>query len=109
MARHPNPKRYRTIAYLSSPLTAAALAAGLSLGAPIVEGALAPVLAQGRVEVSAEFRAALQPYGRWEHHSRWGEVWAPANRSQDWRPYSAGCWSYTDDWGWYWVSDQEED
>ena len=70
MARHP--ESYRTVAYLQSPLIAAALAAGLSLSAPIVDGALAPVLAQGRVEVSAEFRAALQPYGRWERHARWG-------------------------------------
>src|SRR5947209_7908893 len=72
----------------------------------IVEGGNAPVLAQG---ISVEFRSALQPYGRWDRVSRWGEVWVPANRPREWRPYSVGRWAYTDDWGWYWASDQEED
>src|SRR5258708_3328044 len=107
MARHP--ARYRIVACLSSPVMAAALATGLSLCWPIADGARAQVLAQDRVEGSAEFRAALQPYGRWDRHARWGEVWVPANRPRDWRPYTVGRWSYTDDWGWYWVSDQEED
>ncbi len=66
--------RSRTIVRLSSPLIAAALLTGLSASWPILEGAFAPVLAQERVAVSAEFRTALQPFGRWEHHSRWGDV-----------------------------------
>ena len=32
----------------------------------------------------------------------------PANRSRDWRPYTVGRWAYTDDWGWYWISDDSE-
>ena len=32
----------------------------------------------------------------------------PACRA-DWRPYEYGHWVYTDEWGWYWVSDDEED
>ena len=63
--------------------------------------------AQGQI-ASAEFRTALQPYGRWQQHSRWGEVWSPANRARDWRPYTVGRWAYTDDWGWYWISDAAE-
>ena len=62
--------------------------------------------AQGPVK--AEFRAALEPYGRWQRHARWGEVWTPADRPRDWRPYTVGHWAYTDDWGWYWVSDEPE-
>ena len=58
--------------------------------------------------VKAEFRAALEPYGRWQRHARWGEVWTPADRPHDWRPYTVGHWAYTDDWGWYWVSDEPE-
>ena len=27
----------------------------------------------------------------------------------DWRPYEYGHWVYTDDWGWYWVSDDHEE
>ena len=56
----------------------------------------------------SEFRTALEPHGRWQRHSRWGEVWIPANRSRDWRPYTVGRWVYNEDWGWYWVEDQEE-
>ena len=58
--------------------------------------------------VKAEFRAALEPYGRWQRHARWGEVWTPANRPREWRPYTVGRWAYTDDWGWYWISDEPE-
>jgi hypothetical protein len=90
-------------------LIAAVMATGLSASWPIVEGAFAPVLAQEKVANSAEFRTALQSFGRWERHPRWGDVWVPMNRPRDWRPYTVGRWDYTDDWGWYWVSDQEED
>jgi hypothetical protein len=89
-------------------LIAAALMMTSSFNWPIVGGAVTSALAQ-RLSVSAEFRTALQPYGRWAHHSRWGDVWIPAGRSRDWRPYTVGRWAYTDDWGWYWVSDQEEE
>ena len=66
------------------------------------------VPSQSRVQASAEFRTALEPYGRWQRHSRWGDVWIPANRPRDWRPYTLGRWVYTDDWGWYWISDNSE-
>jgi len=65
--------------------------------------------AQAQVSESADFQVALEPYGRWERHSRWGQVWIPAKVARDWRPYTVGRWAYTDDWGWYWVSDQAED
>ena len=50
---------------------------------------------QSRLQASAEFRTALEPHGRWQRHSRWGDVWIPANRPRDWRPYTAGRWLYT--------------
>jgi hypothetical protein len=74
---------------------------------PTVTGTLS--FAQAQVSESADFRVALEPYGRWERHSRWGEVWIPTKVGRDWRPYTVGRWAYTDDWGWYWVSDQPED
>jgi hypothetical protein len=75
---------------------------------PTATGTLS--FAQAQVsESSADFRVALEPYGRWERHSRWGEVWVPTKVARDWRPYTVGRWAYTDDWGWYWVSDQAED
>ena len=85
------------------------LLTGLSLtvagiSAPIVTGGGTPAYAQ----VSAEFQAALEPYGEWRRHPRWGEVWVPDDRPRDWRPYTYGHWVYTDEWGWYWASDDEE-
>ena len=58
--------------------------------------------------VSAEFHTALAPHGRWQQHSRFGQVWIPANRPRDWRPYTVGRWVFSDDWGWYWAEDREE-
>src|SRR6267154_3386333 len=101
------PTKSRPAARFRNPVIAAVLAIGLSASWPILEGAFAPVQAQN--SISAEFREALQAYGRWEHHSRWGDVWIPAERPRDWRPYTVGRWAYTDDWGWYWASDQQED
>jgi hypothetical protein len=84
-------------------LTALALAASTG-GATIVAGALTPAHAQ----VSSEFQAALEPYGEWRQHPRWGDVWVPDQRPRGWRPYSVCHWVYTDDWGWFWVSDDDE-
>ena len=87
-------------------LLAGAIAA-LSLAfAPIAGGGITP--AQAQVSISVQFRTALEPYGRWERHPRWGEVWIPANRPRDWRPYTFGHWVYTEDWGWYWIEDEAE-
>jgi hypothetical protein len=95
-------------------LLGAVLAVSLFTAAPIIAGAFAPAQAQASQarsqasHVSVAFRAALEPYGRWERHSRWGEIWMPANRARDWRPYTLGRWVYSNDWGWYWAEDQEE-
>jgi len=84
-------------------VTGLALVAGAG-GASIVAGALSPAQAQ----VSAEFQSALEPYGVWRRDARWGEVWVPDHRPRGWQPYSVGHWVYTDDWGWFWVSDNDE-
>ena len=86
-------------------LSGAIAVAALAL-TPVIDGALAPAHAQ--VTISAEFRTVLEPHGRFQRHSRWGEVWIPANRTRDWRPYTVGRWVYTEEWGWYWVEDQPE-
>jgi Family of unknown function (DUF6600) len=78
-------------------------------GAVPIDGSQSPLLAQVEHRTSTiDFHAALGPHGRWEHHNRWGEVWAPADRPRDWRPYTRGHWAYTDEWGWYWISDGDE-
>lgn len=71
---------------------------------PIAVAALTPAEAQ----VAARVQSALEPYGHWVRHARWGEVWVPAHRPRGWRPYSAGRWVYTEEWGWYWVADPDE-
>ncbi len=88
-------------------LVAWLVAALMLASVPILAGAIAP--AQAQAGVKAEFRLALEPYGKWQTVSRWGDVWVPANRPRDWQPYTVGHWVYTDDWGWYWASDQPED
>src|SRR6266849_5868458 len=80
-------------------------------GASLIDGSMtpAPAQAQTRTSVSVDFHAVLDPHGRWERHSRWGEVWLPAHRPRDWRPYTDGHWAYTEEWGWYWISAQDEE
>lgn len=52
---------------------------------------------------SIDFHAALNPYGRWMYDIELGgDIWVP-NVRVGWRPYSMGCWSYTQ-YGWTWVA-----
>src|SRR6266699_2361022 len=80
-------------------------------GASLIDGSMSPAPAQvqTRTSVSVDFHAVLDRHGRWERHSRWGEVWLPGNRPRDWRPYTDGYWAYTEEWGWYWISAQDEE
>ncbi len=88
----------------------ALLIAGIAVCAiagPLVGICVNPAAAQA-VSLSVEFRTALEPYGAWQHHRRWGEVWIPSRVARDWRPYTVGHWVYSQDYGWYWVSDDAE-
>ena len=88
-------------------LASVAIGAAILTAAPMLGvGPLTP--AQAQYVVDAEFRIALSPYGRWQNHGRWGEVWLPDPIPSDWRPYTRGRWIYTDDWGWYWEAADEE-
>jgi hypothetical protein len=82
-----------------------ALLAVLLVFAPTVGTSFLPRAAQAQDAI--DFRAALDGYGQWVQHPRWGEVWIPDQRPADWQPYRLGHWAYTDEWGWYW--DSEED
>ena len=91
--------RRLAFALLSScTLSTAFVAAPIVLGTTTVAQAQAP----------ADFESALEPYGEWVRHPRWGTVWVPDDRPRGWRPYTEGHWVYTDEWGWYWISDDEE-
>jgi hypothetical protein len=87
-------------------LLAGVFSALFVVGAPLTGVTVTPAHAQA--SISVEFRTALQDHGRWERHSRWGDVWVPGNLARDWRPYTNGRWVYTDDWGWYWVEADAE-
>jgi Family of unknown function (DUF6600) len=63
-----------------------------------------PAMAQAD-PAALEFREALDVYGSWLAHRRWGDVWIPASVPQGWQPYTNGRWVFTDEWGWYWVSE----
>ena len=84
-------------------LTVATVAIG-ALSATIMIGVLSPAAAQ----VPEDAQIALEEYGSWRPHPRFGEVWTPRGVPPDWRPYQYGHWVYTDEWGWYWVSDDVE-
>lgn len=81
--------------------------AAMGLVAPVSSIAFSTPAAAQVESVAVEFRTALQPYGAFHRIARWGEVWVP-NVAADWRPYTVGRWVYSDDYGWYWVSDAPE-
>jgi hypothetical protein len=81
---------------LARALLSIAATLGILGGIAWIEAARAPVLAQAAT-ATVDFHAALDPYGTWERHSRWGEVWLSANRPRDWRPYTDGQWGYTEE------------
>lgn len=59
------------------------------------------------VSETIDFRLELEPYGEWVPHRRWGEVWVPRDVPAYWRPYRFGRWVYTEEWGWFWLADEE--
>jgi hypothetical protein len=77
------------------------------LALPLSSGVLVTPAAAQVESISVEFRTALEPYGSFRRVARWGEVWVP-NVARDWRPYTVGRWVYSDDYGWYWASDEAE-
>jgi hypothetical protein len=85
-------------------------ATGLAL---TVAGVALPEFAGGPTAAMAQsaddMAAALDAYGHWVRHARYGEVWVPEGVPSDWQPYEYGHWVFTDDWGWYWISDENED
>lgn len=52
------------------------------------------------------FYDELEDEGRWVYHPRYGQVWIPHGVESGWRPYTRGHWANTEEYGWYWVSDE---
>jgi hypothetical protein len=101
---------------LRGALLTGALLAGMSVVLPLADGGRQNVHAQQvlqqaprqQAEPTIDFNTALGPYGEWRKHARWGNVWVPSYRDRNWQPYQEGRWVYTEQWGWYWVSNAEE-
>ena len=78
-------------------------APGLPLPAVDRLGFAGSAAAQDAIDIDT-FYDELGPYGQWVWHPRFGYVWLPENVSPNWRPYTVGRWTYTDEYGWYWGS-----
>src|SRR5450432_3303670 len=84
------------------------VAAGIAILIPLVLGA-APVARGATNEVSYDFFFNSMPEsGSWRESADLGFVWQPriAATKPDWRPYTDGYWSQTDQ-GWTWVSNED--
>ena len=62
--------------------------------------------ASAAVQVSVDFfHDNLESYGDWREVGDYGYCWQPRDVGRNWRPYSDGCWLYTDA-GWTWDSEE---
>ena len=52
------------------------------------------------------FYSSLAPHGEWIEVGAGTRVWRPFHIPHQWRPYLLGRWVWTDDYGWYWMSDE---
>src|ERR1051326_950865 len=57
------------------------------------------------------FHDRLARSGRWLYHPVFGRVWQPGPWvvGPRFQPYTNGYWEYTDEYGWYWVSEDRLD
>ena len=100
------PTRYWLRSILAALVWAAFLAApGLPLPAADRLGFGGSAAAQESIDIDT-FYDELAPYGQWVWHPRYGYVWLPETVSDNWRPYTVGRWTYTDEYGWYWDSNE---
>ena len=65
----------------------------------------APVLSDVGMQ-SGFFYSSLAPHGEWIEMESGTMVWRPFRIPHEWRPYLVGRWVWTDDYGWYWMSDE---
>jgi Family of unknown function (DUF6600) len=92
---------------IAGALALAALLATPGLPVPGAErlGLGGAALAQENIDIDT-FYDELEPYGQWVWHPRFGYVWLPEDVSPDWRPYTVGHWVSTEEYGWYWESNE---
>jgi hypothetical protein len=84
----------------------------LLLGSASLVAISPPAVAQMNARIGFDFfHNRLANDGRWMRHPVWGDVWRPRPRlvGADFQPYTNGYWQYTDEYGWYWVSNDPFD
>jgi hypothetical protein len=52
------------------------------------------------------FYSSLAPHGEWIEVESGARVWRPFHIPHQWRPYLDGRWVWTDEYGWYWMSNE---
>jgi hypothetical protein len=93
---------------MSRRLSASLLAAAVALTPIPLIATATPAAAQVNVNVNIGFDYfydQLSPYGEWNYHPRWGDVWRPTRVGSDFRPYFRGYWVNTE-YGWTWESEE---
>jgi hypothetical protein len=91
---------------MSRRLSASLLAAVFALSPVPVIVASTPAAAQANINISFDFfYNELSPYGEWNYHPRWGDVWRPTRVGRDFRPFYRGYWVETE-YGSTWESEE---
>ena len=52
------------------------------------------------------FFSSLAPHGEWIEVECGTRVWRPFHIPHEWHPYLIGRWVWTDEYGWYWMSNE---
>jgi hypothetical protein len=84
---------------------AIAIAAGLALNiaAPVATPSFIGLTTAAHASQLDEFQTVLARYGSFQAHSRYGQIWVPAQTTvpQGWHPYAPCNWVHHKDLGWY--------
>jgi hypothetical protein len=92
--------------------TLAFVAATVLAALPLAADRTAPLgfgmaTAQAAVDVDINlFFTSLEPHGVWIPSAEYNYIWVPTSVDRDWSPYSNGRWVWTQEYGWYFVSDE---
>jgi hypothetical protein len=73
---------------------------------PVARQVATPAVGAGVRGDVRMFYDALDRDGTWVQHPDYEYVWLPARMGQGWRPYQEGRWLWTEDYGWYWESEE---
>ena len=97
---------------LSRIIMSTVAASGLMLAISAIAPASLSLASQANAETNisvnfgfGSFYNRLEPYGNWVSYED-DYVFVPQHIDHSWRPYTLGHWSYTNRYGWLWVSNE---